>query len=121
MNPQDALVVELQALEEELLVPDVRKSARLTELLAEDFVEFGSSGRVYTKADLVALLAAERPVLQTTSDFRVSLLAPDVALLTYRARRHSDPVVDTLRGSIWRRTRGQWQMLFHRGTVAHAG
>lgn len=35
---------------------------RLAELLADDFVEFGSSGRVYTKDDLVAVLQAEAPV-----------------------------------------------------------
>jgi hypothetical protein len=46
-------------LEELLLAPDVRKSKRLVELLADDFAEFGSSGRVYTKDDLVAVLQAE--------------------------------------------------------------
>ena len=46
MTPQDALAAELKGLEEELLVPTVRKSTRLTELLADEFIEFGSSGRI---------------------------------------------------------------------------
>lgn len=78
MTPGEALAAELKELEELLLVSAVRKSARLVELLADEFVEFGSSGRVYTKDDLVAALHAESPVVQTTSDFRVAMLAPDV-------------------------------------------
>jgi len=117
MTPQEAIAAELQGLEELLLVPDVRKSTQLAELLADEFVEFGSSGRVYTKDDLVAALQAESPVTQTTSEFKVATLAPDVALLTYRIRRHSQPPVDTLRSSVWLRSKGQWQMVFHQATV----
>jgi len=117
MTPQDALAAELKGLEELLLVPDVRKSTRLTELLADEFVEFGSSGRVYTKDDLVAVLQVESPVIQTTSDFKVTSLAPDVALLTYKIHRHSQPALHTLRSSVWRRAKGQWQMLFHQATI----
>jgi hypothetical protein len=120
MTPRDALTAELRALEEELLEPAVRKSTRLTELLADDFIEFGSSGRTYTKSDLVAVLQAETPVVQTTSDFNVTSLAPDVALLTYKIRRHSEPAVQTLRSSVWRRTNGQWRMVFHQATLAPA-
>jgi hypothetical protein len=120
MTPQDALAAELKGLEELLLVPEVRKSKRLTELLADEFVEFGSSGRVYTKDDLVAVLQAESLVTQTTSDFKVTSLAPDVALLTYEIHRHSQPAMHTLRSSIWRRANGRWQMVFHQGTITPA-
>ena len=121
MTPHEAVAAELRELEELLLEPNVRKSNRLVELLADDFIEFGSSGRVYTKTDLVAVLAAEAPVAQTTSDFQVTTLAPDVALLTYRIRRHSQPVVDTLRSSVWKRMNGRWKMVFHQGTLTSNG
>ena len=107
----------MRGLEESLLVPTIRKSTQLLDLLADEFIEFGSSGRVYTKDDLVAVLQAESPVVQTTSDLQVTTLAPDVALLTYKIRRHSEPVVDTLRSSLWRRSNGKWQMVFHQGTL----
>lgn len=68
----EALSRHLRGLEEALLLPDVRKSERLVELLADNFVEFGSSGRIYTKADLVATLQAESPVKQSTDDVRSS-------------------------------------------------
>ena len=114
----ESLSKHLRELEESLLQPDVRKSARLSELLADGFVEFGSSGRVYTKADLVAVVQAETPVAQTTSDFRVAMLAPEAALVTYRIRRRSTPPVDTLRCSIWQRDGTHWRMVFHQGTIA---
>jgi len=118
MTPQDSLAAELKGLEELLLVPDVRKSSRLAELLADEFVEFGSSGRVYTKDDLVTVLQAESPVTQTTSELKATSLAPNVALLTYKSCRHSQPVVHTLRSSIWRRANGTWRMVFHQATIA---
>jgi glyoxylase I family protein len=106
----------LRELEEALLLPDVRKSKRLGELIADDFVEFGSSGRTYTKPDLVEALQTEAPVRQTAADFRVSVLAKDVALLTYRTHRHSIPPLRTLRSSVWRLRDCQWQMIFHQAT-----
>ena len=79
-----ALSRRLRALEESPLRPDVRKSIRLAELTADDFVDCGSAGRIYTKGELVAALHAEAPVAVTASDFNVSLLATEVALVRYR-------------------------------------
>jgi hypothetical protein len=94
----------------------VRKSKQLLALVADDFLEFGTSGRVYTKADLVAVLQAESPSTQTTSNFRVALLAPSVALLTYVIRHETSPPGYTLRSSIWQLRSEQWQMIFHQST-----
>ena len=116
MHDDYELSQHLRELEESLLLPDVRKSKRLGELIANDFVEFGSSGRTYTKPDLVEALQTEAPVKQTAADFRVSLFGKDVALLTYRIHRHSIPPLHTLRSSVWRLRDGQWQMVFHQAT-----
>ena len=110
----------LRTLEERLLHPAVRCSAdRVAGLLAEDFVEFGSSGRAYDKAQVVAGLAREHrqgpPVERTAHDLRVRMLAEGVALVTYRAVRRQ-PDAQTLRSSIWTVIDGRWQMLFHQGT-----
>ena len=115
---REALSQHLQELEASLLLPEIRKSERLVDLLADNFVEFGSSGRTYTKADLVATLQAESPVTQSPDDFRVEFLAPTVALLTYR--NHSAPSVHTLRSSIWRLHDSQWRMVFHQATLTSA-
>ena len=108
---------ELERLERSLLQPEVRRSEAVVDLLAEDFLEFGSSGRVYTKAQVLEALRAETPVDFTVSDLKVQLLESDVGVVTYRALRHSHPPVHTLRSSIWERREGRWQMTHHLGAT----
>jgi hypothetical protein len=115
--PPEPVAKHLLALEESLLQPDVRKSDELVALLADEFIRFGSSGRVYTKADLVDALQKETPSVQTTSHFQVWLLAPQAALLTYVIRRDGTPPVYTLRSSVWQQRDGHWIMVFHQATI----
>lgn len=72
-HPSDPLSSRLRELEESLLQRDVRKSRELIALLTDDFIEFGTSGRVCTKQDLVAMLQAETPSTQTTGNFKVQI------------------------------------------------
>jgi hypothetical protein len=122
MTAAPTLDAQLRHLEEQLLQPEVRGSTeRLAALLAEDFVEFGSSGRVFNKSQIIAALADEIPAKRSLSEFEARMLSDDVALVTYRATRRSKPgtgAVHTLRSSVWRRSNGQWQMVFHQGTLA---
>jgi hypothetical protein len=106
----------LEANERSLLESGARKSSLVAELLAESFVEFGSSGRIFTKAQIVAALQEESPVEADASAFKVRILAPGVALVTYRTERHVQPPVRVLRSSIWVQGEGGWQMVFHQGT-----
>ena len=48
-------------------------------------------------------------------DFKVSRLAPDVMLVTYRTTTQ-DMIGSRLRSSIWKLISGHWQMVFHQGT-----
>ena len=111
----------LRYLEEQLLQPDVRGSSeKLSALLADEFVEFASSGQAFTKAQVVEALRNEIPARRSLSDFRVALLSNDIAFATYRLTRasDSDPApVQSLRSSIWRSRGGRWQLLFHQGTL----
>jgi hypothetical protein len=47
-------------------------------LIADDFIEFGSSGRVWSKADIVPAMAQWEPVEASIADFAVRELAPAV-------------------------------------------
>lgn len=113
----------IRELEEELFKQSVRNSrSAVSALLADDFVEFGRSGRVYDKREIVLSLATERsgpaPEL-TASGFALKSLADDVVLLTYRTRRlDGDRAVHTLRSSIWKFSDGAWRMVFHQGAPA---
>lgn len=102
-------------LELELLKPETRRSThQLNQLIADEFVEFGSSGNIYHKKDCIDDLPLESKsdkVFQV-ENFKVIELSPDVMLATYKI---TSPRI-SLRSSIWKRTDGQWQMIFHQGT-----
>jgi hypothetical protein len=111
----------LLALETELQTASSRRSEdRLRDLLAEDFFEFGRSGRSYSFADILANLTAETTAMQTSVEgFSVSLLSDTVALATYRGIRFQEDgsTQRTNRSSVWRaEADGSWRMVFHQGT-----
>ena len=111
----------LRALEEtpsELRDPPQLRGARASP--PPDFLEFGSSGRVFTREQMVAELAAEPSTLDLTlSDFSVLAASSGWALVTYRSTRR-DPATGrsrtALRSSTWIQHNGRWQVLFHQGT-----
>ena len=110
---------ELRRLEQLLLEPDVRAStARVAEFLADEFVEFGSSGTVYSKESILETLVGEEPAERTLSDFLAHELSPGVVLVTYRSERRkpSGDVSAFVRSSVWKRINGRWLMVFHQGT-----
>jgi len=122
-NPQtgavEAVPRHMQRLEEELVRPDVRRSPeKMAALLADDFVEFGSSGRRYGKADLLDTAAQPEEGRRSLQEFAPHALAPSIALVTYRSIvHHNDGSTGyAWRSSIWRRTAHGWQLVFHQGT-----
>jgi hypothetical protein len=105
----------LRGLEASLLESSVRKNvARVSELLAEDFREYGSSGRVFDKAQIIADLRDEVPYAIAMQEFACMMLAEGVALVTYRSVRESG--FEAIRSSIWVMRDGRWRMIFHQGT-----
>ena len=119
--PQPDIATQLRRLEESLLDCAVRRDrSRLRELLADDFLEFGSSGRTWTRSGIIELLSAETDFVQPAMrDFECRLLSDTVALCTYRTVRvdpSSGEVLSTLRSSIWTSASGAWRMRFHQGT-----
>jgi len=120
LNASPTIEAQLRYLEEQLLLPEVSQSTkRVAALLADDFVEFGSSGRVFGKKQILALLSNETPVKRSLSRFESIALSENIVLVRYRATRRigRGRSVRSLRSSIWRRTNGQWRMVFHQGTL----
>ena len=110
----------LRELEASLLKNEVRKNAsRVSELLADEFREFGRSGTVYTKAEILNFLGAEEESLIAMEEFACQPVAEGVALVTYRTER-TEPggeTVRALRSSLWVWREERWQMVFHQGTA----
>ena len=111
----------LQELEEALLTQTVRRDSRAVgSMLAEEFLEFGSSGRAFTKVEILEALHSEAESHMTLDHFKYSQLAEGVALITYRSNRTQPghAPVESLRSSIWVLREERWQMIFHQGTRA---
>jgi hypothetical protein len=90
----------------------------LSDLLAEDFTEFGSSGRIFDRSSIIEAVTRESGELEIgVENFTARELASGVVLVSYVSRRevmgHS---VRALRSSIWKLTNDRWQMVFHQGT-----
>ena len=110
----------IKSLEEKLLNPSVRKSFQeLNELLADDFIEHGSSGKVYSKHQVIEALQKEFPFEGSISEFNTVNLTDEIVLATYTAEQtnKTDNIVKcSLRSSIWRKNNKKWQIVFHQGT-----
>ena len=106
---------ELETLEMEVLSPGVRGDTTRTDvLLHDDFVEFGSSGRVYEKRMLIDMISKESPAEVLIRDFVLRELAAGVVLVIYRSVCQSGQ--EARRSSIWIREGERWRMAFHQGT-----
>ncbi len=112
--------LERQVLTRAFAIPD-----DASDILDEDFVEFGRSGAIYNKAETVAALIPrdEAPGwIADLADLATRFLSVDLALVTdVSFRRHDDGRTDraSLRRSLWRRCDGRWRMVFHQGTPTH--
>lgn len=84
----------------------------LMSLIADDFVEFGQSGRVWTAESIREAFDVPPGEPAAIEGFEVAELADGVVLVTYQTT--GQPPVD--RSSIWVRRDGRWQVRFHQGT-----
>lgn len=109
-------------LETTLLKPEIRSSAKdLDLLLADDFMEFGSSGEIYDKKMILERLPKDTeisPVQFIVSDFQIKELSDNVVLATFKTDKISPDKthIRALRASIWGKTKENWQMTYHQGT-----
>ncbi|MFC9499719.1 DUF4440 domain-containing protein [Streptomyces sp. NPDC056975] len=100
-----------------LLDPAVRRSPELLgALLHPDYFEFGSSGRRWDRAAIIAELCATRePGMRplTVSRMKGVRLAPGLVHLTFETDRNG---ACAHRSSLWRQGVEGWLLYFHQGT-----
>lgn len=117
---EDALLVQLRTLELRLLDPQQRADVQVLEALLDPaFVEFGTSGRRYTRSEVIAALRAPGVAAEyCAEDFECARQAPDLAQVRYRSvDRHQGVERQALRSSLWRSNAAGWQLLFYQGTL----
>lgn len=115
-----ATSAELLRAEMLLLDPAVRRDrARVAALLADDFFEFGASGRVWRRDEILDLIPTEPYAPPVLEDFACHRIADDVVLVTYRTLRvntESGKRETALRSSVWTKRAHKWVIRFHQGT-----
>ena len=122
MNLDDRELLEhLQTLEGDLLKNPTRTSPEeLEKLLSVEFVEFGSSGRIFDRSTMIASLVKwDGTSVHNIFDFTLLRLAENAALVTYRLESEStkgDDLPQSLRSSLWVREDDGWVVRFHQGT-----
>ena len=109
---------ELELLEEGLWRVEARFDPQwMEDILAPDFVEFGRSGRIYLRSDIIDAPAQPIDARLPLREFEARLLAPDVAHVTYVSVVTYEGVEEVAnRSSIWSRTEDGWKLRFHQGT-----
>lgn len=116
----DDIINKIKELELSLLKPEVRSSKEaLDKLLTDDFVEFGTSGKKYTKADILERLPRSIDKIDyIVSDFSVEVPSENMAIATFKTEKtvNGKDRVISQRSSHWRKTDGVWQIFFHEAT-----
>lgn len=119
------LLETIKELEVSLHDPKVRRSvARLEALLHPSFREFGRSGAVYSREELLTHVSSEgqQPKIWA-QDFALELSSEGLALLTYRSAHVGEQGElhrHTNRASLWQLTESGWKIRFHQGTPTQA-
>lgn len=115
-----SIETELRVLEEQLLRPEFRRNrTAVAALLVDEFREFGSSGRTWTKQQILDALESESPFKAAINEFQALELAAGVVLVTYIVTLQLSDSESriSLRSSVWIKRAERWQMLFHQGTI----
>ena len=118
LKPEDTIDTEqFRTLEESLWRAETRfDQAYLQRILHPDFVEFGRSGRVWTRDD--TLTTEPGHIDARLADFAAHPLGDDAVLITYTSYVRHEQMAVGRRSSIWVRAGSSWQLRFHQGTPA---
>ena len=115
--PDHQIVTELRGLEESLWREETRfDRAYMDGILSSGFVEFGRSGRIWTREATLTTPRRKIGARIPLPKFGVRMLCEDLALVTYRSEGLEDDVEVGNRASIWRKTGDGWKLEFHQGT-----
>lgn len=109
------IIIQIKELELSLLSQGTRCSSdKLNSLISDDFIEFGASGRIYNKEEVLNDLPNDISRDFVVGELNAILLSEDIVLVTYKIKEWN---ISSLRSSIWKKNSdGIWQLFFHQGT-----
>ena len=121
MEVENTLLLLLQSYEEQLLRPETRRSShRLSELIADEFLEIGASGKIFRKQDVIDNLNNEESFESIISNFHSTQITKEIVLVTYTLERsvmNGKQGRISIRSSLWKLEQDHWKIIFHQGTI----
>ena len=119
LNSEDQ--AELTRLEEAMWRPETRFDVAFQEArFSQDFIEFGRSGRVYNRDEIIRTDKHSIDATIPLPGLAFRQIDKDTVLLTYNSEAVYNGVREyARRSSIWSRTLSGWVMRFHQGTPCH--
>ena len=107
----------LYELEESLWRPETRFDREyMEELLTDDFFEFGRSGQIYSREEVLSVPTQEIDIDLPLEDFEVHEVSEGVVLVTYVSEVQYEELEVGNRSSLWVKRDGRWRLRFHQGT-----
>ena len=116
MNELKEIIYELET---NLLKQEVRASVeKLNTLIADNFIEYGSSGLIYDKKNILERLPQGSSQTYHLYDFQCLNLSEDIIQTRFKIDiiNLDKTKVTSLRTSLWKKTNNNWQIFFHQGT-----
>lgn len=110
-------IEQIRTLEESMWDPKIRFNKEYMEdALAIDFFEFGCSGRVYNRAEIIDIEPREFHATLPLKKFKIHSIAENVIQTTYISEVEYDNLQICNRSSIWVKNDDGWKLRFHQGT-----
>lgn len=108
--------LELEQLEASLWLEETRFDVcYMNQILAEEFIEFGRSGRIHTRQEILSTPSQSIRAVMPLQGFKITPVSQDVVMITYVSELHPDPLRAN-RSSLWMWRDERWQLFFHQGT-----
>ena len=111
----------LLKLEMSLWIEETRNNIEfLDKVLHKDFKEFGKSGKVFNKEDILKDTKCVINAIFPFEELDVKSLSEETYLITYVAsRKDNNKIIKTNRSSIWIGDSENIQLIFHQGTLVN--
>jgi hypothetical protein len=107
------------SMELSLLDKNIRNDKNeLIKYISKEFIEYGSSGRIYTYGDTLNLSSNEEEQIEyKILKMDTKILSENVVLVLYiiEIKKENEKII-TNRSSIWKRENDIWKIIFHQGT-----
>lgn len=107
----------IKELEESLWIAETRFDKEyMDNILLPDFFEFGRSGRIYNRDEIISAPFSKIKAGLPLKDFKIHMITKDVILVTYISEVQYDELEIGNRSSLWLKTPDGWKLQFHQGT-----